>query len=84
MQDGENQTADDQIFAGMEDFSVPSLDLSPEQKETDPETFDEEENSLVLEWPYWKNSLSKADMEQLAENRGKAVQRYREKKKNRR
>ncbi|KAJ8433205.1 hypothetical protein Cgig2_004337 [Carnegiea gigantea] len=81
--DGGNQTGD-QIFVTMEDFSVPSVDLSLEPKGANPETFDEEENSQVLEWPYWKNSLSKADMEQLAENRDKAVQRYREKKKNRR
>lgn len=82
--DGRNQALNDEIYVTVEDFNVPSVGLSSEPKILSPETFDEDQNSQVVDWPFWKTTLSQEDMDQLSENRGKAVERYREKKKNRR
>lgn len=63
---------------------MPSIGKPSEPKVIQPETFDGEQSSHVIEFPYWRKPRSKADMEQLAENRGRAMLRYKEKKKTRR
>lgn len=79
-----NQTLDDQFLIDVESCTVPSIGLSSEPTVIKPEAFDGEHRFQVMEWPYWKKPMSEADKEQLAENRGKAMLRYKEKKKNRR
>ncbi|KMT06874.1 hypothetical protein BVRB_6g152140 [Beta vulgaris subsp. vulgaris] len=82
--DGGNQTVDNDIFVTLENCSVPSIGLSSDAEMIKPEAIDGEQNFQVMEWPYWRKPLGNTDMEQLAENRGKAMLRYKEKKKTRR
>lgn len=70
-------------YTSVENCSVPFVGPSSDTL-VKPETFDGELNFQLMEWPIWRQSLSKDDIEQLAENRGKAMLRYKEKKKTRR
>ncbi|CAO2828687.1 unnamed protein product [Amaranthus hypochondriacus] len=83
--DTENPTLGDEVFVTVDNCSVvPYVGNTLDDESIKPETIDTEQNFQVMEWPYWRNPLSQVDMEQLAENRGKAMQRYKEKKKTRR
>lgn len=82
--DGRNQTMANEVFVTIENYSVPFAGPSSDAKTIKPEAIDGEQNFQVMEWPYWRKPLSQSDMDQLAENRGKAMQRYKEKKKTRR
>ncbi|XP_074309169.1 zinc finger protein CONSTANS-LIKE 14-like [Silene latifolia] len=83
--DGRNQQiVSDQFFVTVDNCSRPSVGASSEENAIKPETTEGEPEFQVLEWPYWRKPLSQSDMDQLAENRGKAMLRYQEKKKNRR
>ena len=85
LQDTEHPTLGDEVFVTVDNCSVvPYVGNTLDDKSVKPETIDTEQNFQVMEWPYWRNPLSQVDMEQLAENRGKAMQRYKEKKKTRR
>uniref|UniRef100_A0A7C9CZX7 CCT domain-containing protein n=1 Tax=Opuntia streptacantha TaxID=393608 RepID=A0A7C9CZX7_OPUST len=85
-QDGGMQTLCEQIFANVDHCSMTSVGAAPEPKPMTSETFDGKHNFQVMEWHCWRKpmTMSQADMEQLAETRGKAMQRYKEKKKTRR
>uniref|UniRef100_A0A7C9D135 CCT domain-containing protein n=1 Tax=Opuntia streptacantha TaxID=393608 RepID=A0A7C9D135_OPUST len=76
----------EQIFANVDHCSMTSVGAAPEPKPMTSETFDGKHNFQVMEWHCWRKpmTMSQADMEQLAETRGKAMQRYKEKKKTRR
>ena len=80
------QTLCEQIFANVDHCSMTSVAAAPEPKPMTSETFDGKHNFRVMEWHCWRKpiTMSQADMEQLAETRGKAMQRYKEKKKTRR
>lgn len=84
--DGGIQTLCEQIFANVDPSSMTSVGAPPEPKAMVSETFDGRHSFQVMEWHCWRNpiTMSQADMEQLAETRGKAMQRYKEKKKTRR
>lgn len=82
--DGPKQTMDNEVYISVENCSVPFVGASSDDKVIKPETIDGEQNLQFMEWPYWRKPLSTTDMEQLAENRGKAMLRYQEKKKTRR
>ncbi|KAK9749981.1 hypothetical protein RND81_02G163700 [Saponaria officinalis] len=78
------QTLSDQFFVTVDNCSRPSVGVPSEERAIKPETNVGEPDFQVMEWPYWRKPLSQTDMDQLAENRGKAMLRYQEKKKNRR
>ncbi|KAL2939618.1 Zinc finger protein CONSTANS-LIKE 14 [Bienertia sinuspersici] len=81
--DDRNQTMDCEAFETVDNCSVPFVGPSSDTM-VKPETFDGDQNFQLMEWPFLRKPLSKDDMDQLAENRGKAMIRYKEKKKTRR
>ncbi|XP_021762490.1 zinc finger protein CONSTANS-LIKE 15-like [Chenopodium quinoa] len=82
--DGTNQMMDSEVYLTVDNCSVPVVGASSDDKVIKPEMIDGEHNMQFMEWPYWRKPLNTADVEQLAENRGIAMLRYKEKKKSRR